>query len=67
MLPFDFKNLDISQYNTESYGGSIELMHFGSNGYSEIQVPAFKRLINDCGKMSILDKLLKNLYFEKHR
>lgn len=38
-----------------------------SKGYSGIEIPDFKRLINDCGKMKILDKLLKKLYNEKHR
>ena len=67
LLPIDLKNIIVNKYDSESYGGSIELMHSGSNGYSSIQVPDFKRLINDWGKMGILDKLLKRLYIEKHR
>jgi SNF2 family DNA or RNA helicase len=48
-------------------GETEELMNKGSNGFSKIQVPDFKRLINDCGKMGVLDTLLKQLYSEKHR
>lgn len=44
-----------------------KLMSNGSNGFSKIQVPDFKRLINDCGKMGVLDSLLKRLHSEKHR
>jgi hypothetical protein len=28
-------------------GGIVELMKYGSNGFSSIRVPDFKRLIND--------------------
>lgn len=46
---------------------SHELFSFASNGYSNIRVPDFKRLINDCGKMQVLHRLLPRLFAEKHR
>ena len=67
LLPGDPTIHVLNGFEMAEAGGSSEFMHLGSNGYSQIQVPDFRRLINDCGKMGILDKLLKKLFVEKHR
>jgi DNA helicase INO80 len=36
-------------------------------GYSQIELPSFERLISDCAKLKKLDELLGQLYKENHR
>lgn len=67
LLPTSVYDKSKSGFSFADEFGTDELMHSGSNGYSKIQVPDFRRLINDCGKMSALDSLLKKLFAEKHR
>jgi len=67
MLPGDPSQNNLNGFELAEEGGLGELMKTGSNGFSSIQVPDFKRLINDCGKMGILHSLLQQLSAGKHR
>ena len=67
LLPGSADKNYLNNFFCADEGGATEIMLTGSNGYSNINVPDFRRLINDCGKMTILHKLLQRLYNEKHR
>ena len=66
-MPFESNSNRFSSFIPSESEITSDLMRLGSNGFSNIRVPDFKRLINDCGKMGVLHKLLKKLNKEKHR
>ena len=42
-------------------------LFYKQEGYTQLELPSFERLISDCGKLKKLDELLKKLIVENHR
>ena len=47
--------------------GLMTPLFYKSEGYTQLELPSFERLISDCGKLKKLDELLKKLILENHR
>ena len=70
-------NLKISNFNreilTNEYShhllenGLMTPLFYQMEGYTQIELPSFERLISDCAKLKKLDELLKKLIVEDHR
>ena len=70
-------NLKISRINREILNndnthnllenGLMTPLFYQMEGYTQIELPSFQRLISDCAKLKKLDELLKKLIAEDHR
>jgi DNA helicase INO80 len=70
-------NLKISSINREILNnenshnllenGLMTPLFYQMEGYTQIELPSFERLISDCAKLKKLDELLKKLIVEDHR
>ena len=70
-------NLKISKINREILNnenshsllenGLMTPLFYQMEGYTQIELPSFERLISDCAKLKKLDELLKKLITEDHR
>ena len=70
-------NLKISNINREILSneyshhllenGLMTPLFYQMEGYTQIELPSFERLISDCAKLKKLDELLKKLIAEDHR
>ncbi len=70
-------NLKISKINREILNnenshsllenGLMTPLFYQMEGYTQIELPSFERLISDCAKLKKLDELLKKLIAEDHR
>ena len=70
-------NLKISSINREILNnenshsllenGLMTPLFYQMEGYTQIELPSFERLISDCAKLKKLDELLKKLIAEDHR
>ena len=47
--------------------GLMTPLFYKQEGYTQLELPSFERLISDCGKLKKLDELLKKLIVENHR
>ena len=71
-------NLKISSINREILStdniqslsletGLMTPLFYKQEGYTQLELPSFERLISDCAKLKKLDELLKKLIVENHR
>ena len=71
-------NLKISSINREILStdniqslsletGLMTPLFYKQEGYTQLELPSFERLISDCAKLKQLDELLKKLIVENHR
>ena len=70
-------NLKISRINREILNnenthsllenGLMTPLFYQMEGYTQIELPSFERLVSDCAKLKKLDELLKKLIAEDHR
>ena len=63
-------NRDIlNNENTQNLveNGLMTPLFYQMEGYTQIELPSFQRLISDCAKLKKLDELLKKLIAEDHR
>ena len=71
-------NLKISSINREILSadniqslsletGLMTPLFYKQEGYTQLELPSFERLISDCAKLKQLDELLKKLIAENHR
>jgi DNA helicase INO80 len=63
-------NRDIlNNENTQNLveNGLMTPLFYQMEGYTQIELPSFQRLISDCAKLKKLDELLKKLIIEDHR
>ena len=58
-------NRENTNYNLEN--GLMTPLFYQMEGYTQIELPSFERLISDCAKLKKLDELLKKLIAEDHR
>ena len=56
---------NISNLNLEN--GLMTPLFYKQEGYTQLELPSFDRLISDCAKLKKLDELLKKLIVENHR
>ena len=47
--------------------GLMTPLFYKQEGYTQLELPSFERLISDCAKLKQLDELLKKLIVENHR
>ena len=47
--------------------GLMTPLFYKQEGYTQLELPSFERLISDCGKLKKLDELLKKLIVDNHR
>ena len=47
--------------------GLMTPLFYKQEGYTQLELPSFERLISDCAKLKKLDELLKKLIVENHR
>ena len=47
--------------------GIMTPLFYQNEGYTQIELPSFDRLISDCAKLKKLDELLKTMHKENHR
>jgi chromatin-remodeling ATPase INO80 len=65
---FRFNNsYSIPYIEDELHEGIMTDLFYKYEGYSQIELPSFERLIADCAKLKKLDELLKRLHKENHR
>ena len=60
----------LSQDNIQSLSlenGLMTPLFYKQEGYTQLELPSFERLISDCAKLKQLDELLKKLIVENHR
>lgn len=65
-------NLKLPNKNREilsliDQNGLMTPLFFPNEGYAQIELPSFDRLISDCAKLKKLDELLKKMHKENHR
>jgi superfamily II DNA/RNA helicase len=56
---------NIENLNLEN--GLMTPLFYKQEGYTQLELPSFDRLISDCAKLKKLDELLKKLISENHR
>ena len=53
--------------NTQIENGLLTPLFNDIEGFTQIELPSFERLINNCAKLKKLDEILAKLYKENHR
>jgi len=71
-LNLKISSIDPEILNNENYhvyleNGLMTPLFYQMEGYTQIELPSFERLISDCAKLKKLDELLKKLIEEDHR
>ena len=54
-------------HNLSIETGLMTPLFYKQEGYTQLELPSFERLISDCAKLKKLDELLKKLIVENHR
>jgi len=65
---FNFDGMATSPYIEEQLDkGLLTPLFYKNEGYSQVELPSFERLVADCAKLKKLDELLVRLKRENHR
>jgi len=63
-----FNNINVNPYVEDKLkDGLMTPLFYKNEGYSQVELPSFERLVADCAKLKKLDELLIKLKRENHR